>query len=213
MTIWDERYQSGEGLRWWPNEELVRFLGKTYGDMRKLPGAGKHALELGCGTGCNLLALTAYGFFAHGVDASDEACLLAQEYVGSMVDGKAQFRVSRLALPDTLHWSTASMDLVVDCQTIQHLSWLDRSDTYKEVARVLKPTGKFWTMCWSGPAKAANSIYGGCYPELDYMLLTDILDVLGENGLQGSFPVIVTRTYPEHGGIQGEWMIVEAVKA
>jgi SAM-dependent methyltransferase len=136
VTIWDERYKTGEGLRWWPNEELVRFLGKTYGDMRKVPCIGKHALELGCGTGCNLIALTAFGFFAHGMDASDDALQVAQEYVNSWaLDANAQYGVSKIVLPSTLHLANGSMDLAVDCQTIQHLSEEDHVKVYAEVAR------------------------------------------------------------------------------
>lgn len=213
MNKWDERYKTGEGLRWWPNEEMVRFLGKTYGDMRTIPCKGMEAMEIGCGTGCNLIALTAYGFFAHGCDASDSAVTLAQEHLNEWAPSKARYGVRQLTMPSGQLWKESSLDLVVDCQTTQHLSWLERVDVYREVIRVLKSDGKFWSMCWAGSPSAAHAIYAGRYPELDFVTVGEWMQVLMESGLKPvSVPYRVERSYPQHHGIHGEWLVAEAVK-
>ena len=51
----NERYKNKEGLRYWPEGELVRFVGKTYGQTwgNAKPCSTLTALDLGCGTGRN----------------------------------------------------------------------------------------------------------------------------------------------------------------
>ena len=215
MTIWDDRYKSGEGLRWFPSEELASFLGRTYGPCWPLYERCKdlNAAEIGCGNGRNLPALFKYGFGFCATDASVDGLRLARQVLEDQLEGLSLcVSLIQHALPSPLPWPDGRLDLVVDCQTTQHLSWLERADAYKEVVRVLKRGGRFWMMCWSGTAHAANRIYGGCYPELDYVTTDELIAVLVESGLKPSLPIRTTRTYPELGGVHGEWMVVEAVK-
>ena len=149
------------------------------------------------------------------IDSSSEAIRLASQYMGHRYPGIAPeiYFETQSVLEFFPRETDEAYDLVVDCQTLQHFNWLRRADAYKEICRVLKPQGKFWSMCWCGSAEAANRIYAGNYPELDFMLIEDIVEVLRENGLKiVGRPIITTRTYPELGNVMGEWMIIEAVK-
>ncbi|MBX3438626.1 MAG: class I SAM-dependent methyltransferase [Planctomycetaceae bacterium] len=70
---WNHRYESGD-LPWdsgIPSRELFRVL-----DEQSIP-AGR-ALELGCGTGTNAIALAARGFQVTAVDCSPRALELAR---------------------------------------------------------------------------------------------------------------------------------------
>lgn len=33
MTDWDAQYRAGTGLRWWPSETLIRFVGTRYANV------------------------------------------------------------------------------------------------------------------------------------------------------------------------------------
>lgn len=71
---WEQRYSSGETP--WdsqrPSKELARLL-------KEFPAPGRRALELGCGTGTNAVALASQGFEVTAVDCSPTALQLARE--------------------------------------------------------------------------------------------------------------------------------------
>ncbi|MFJ6378617.1 class I SAM-dependent methyltransferase [Kitasatospora sp. NPDC092039] len=70
---WNDHYQQGKGFR--PvTEEEVALLTERLG-----PGAGRRALDLGCGTGEYAAALRGLGFTTTGVDFSQIAVATAQD--------------------------------------------------------------------------------------------------------------------------------------
>lgn len=79
---WYEHSYNSEKLaaqRRYPNEELCRFMGRTW---FQLPRAARHdvkILELGCGSGANLWMLKREGFDTYGLDLSPEAIHLAHK--------------------------------------------------------------------------------------------------------------------------------------
>jgi SAM-dependent methyltransferase len=207
----DERYKTLEGLRWTPETELARFLGKTYGSLWPYFKAahGKRAGEIGCGNGRNLPLLFRYGFAFCGIDRSMPALRLAEQVLDAECIGLGlAVELRKHTLPDALPWPDASLDLVVDCQTIQHLSWQDHEAVYREVARVLKPGGRFWSMHWYDGKP--DVLYAGRYPELVKWPSGKLYLMLEKAGLQLTSTERVARTH------QGEWMadwhLIEAVK-
>jgi SAM-dependent methyltransferase len=213
----DERYKNKEGLRWWPEGELVRFVGKTYGQTwgNGQIDADRHALDLGCGTGRNAWLLYEAGFQVYGIDDSAEGLRRASAYLAHRYpvitpaiylernDILAQFQVE-----DDEHY-----DLVVDCQTIQHFSTQDHVTAYREIARVLKPGGRFWSMHFKHGDPVF--VYAGAYPELRLYEEEEIQSLVDGAGLQLASLEIVSRTYgwldpPEPHRMF--WWIIEAVK-
>ena len=216
MDAHDEQYRTKQGLRWWPENELARFIGKTYGVVRGMRGdPARLALDLGCGTGRNSWLLYESGFDVHAIDTSGDAVTLARRFLEDRV-GLNGIMVSRASVQEYfVGVSPATYDLVVDIQTTQHLSWLEKADAFQEIADALKPGGRFFSMHWCGLPNHAQAIYGGAYPELDLVTVGEMQEVLAESGFQTPLiatPYIVQRGYPELSA-WASWMIIEAVKA
>ena len=173
VSKWDLQYQKGEGLRWWPETELVRFLGCTYGATRTEDSRG-WALDIGCGTGRHAWLLHEAGFEVNALDPVPRAIQMAKEYV--LHDRRASgvyFDVA--AWPNRL-FNIGAFELVIDCQTIQHLTPEEHLLAYEEVFRVLKPDGRFWSMHVA--AGDYDAIYGGLYPELKQWAPDDLAGML-----------------------------------
>ena len=187
MDKWDTAYASGEGLRWWPETELARFIGRVYGSTHGLAvGLGNSdpmgkALDLGCGTGRNSWLLRESGFAVEMMDASQEALGVALDYL--LCERQCVgIGHSVAALPDGLtRFKDNSFDLVVDCQTIQHLGRTDHFYVYDRIARILKPDGRLWTMHWA--AGDADLLYEHRYPELHEWKLNVLADMMMMSGL------------------------------
>ena len=139
---WNKVFQEHEWGRW-PSEELVRFVGRHFRDCHR--NSRLRALEVGCGTGANLVFLAKEGFQTVGMDGSDVALkrargrlqeegLLANLHLGDVV---------KLPFPD------AEFDLVADVECIYANSWEDSRRIIREVHRVLKPGGMFLSITFS----------------------------------------------------------------
>lgn len=66
--FWDNLYKKNwENQRIFPNEELCRFLGRNF---KKKIGNKRNVLDIGCGTGNNILPFLHYGFNVIAIDVS-----------------------------------------------------------------------------------------------------------------------------------------------
>jgi SAM-dependent methyltransferase len=217
---WDEQYKAGQG-RYWPNEELVRFLGRTYGPVTEQGGSGLYAAEIGCGAGGNLLALLSWGFETYGYDISEEALREARWWLDGW--GAARLLLNRgvileqYAAPEPL-WSGNSvpvviecngLDLIIDIQTIQHLNEKDHQAMYLEIARVLKPGGRFFSVHWAGTQKNAAKIFPD-HPELEAYDLRHGW-MLKDSGLKRLYEEHILKTYNQSAD-EGIWTVIEAMK-
>ena len=64
--FWDNLYKKNwENQRIFPNEELCRFLGRNF---KKKIGNKRNVLDIGCGTGNNILPFLHYGFNVIAID-------------------------------------------------------------------------------------------------------------------------------------------------
>ncbi len=95
---------------------------------------GEHVLELGCGTGCDLLQFARHGARAVGVDLTPEHVRLARQRVGS---------AARVVRADIRHlpFADGSFDFVYSHGVLHHCD--APRQVALEIFRVLKPGGKF----------------------------------------------------------------------
>jgi SAM-dependent methyltransferase len=93
-------------------------------------------LDLGCGTGDLVVALSQRLRDARiiGIDLSPDMLLFAGRH--ATTDGRLRFTVGDAA---SLPFDDASVDLVVSTLSLHH--WLQPSDAFAEIARVLRPGG------------------------------------------------------------------------
>lgn len=129
---WAAHYAQPSGLRHWPTEALVRFLAAR--------GRCRDALEAGCGNGANLQILSRHAQRVFAVELSHAA--MNHAALRALYDGDVARAVTFLH-EDVRAMSApnASVDLVVDCLTSQHLPWSQHEMAYREYRRVLRPGG------------------------------------------------------------------------
>lgn len=96
--------------------------------------AGEDVLEIGCGTGCDLLQFAKHGARAVGVDITPEHLRLAAE----RVNGLAEVRRSDAT---TLPFDDGSFDYVYSHGVLHHIDEPRR--VVDEIFRVLRPGGRF----------------------------------------------------------------------
>lgn len=139
MTSFDPKWEEVHKARTWgrfPSEHLIRFVFRNF----KKPFKNYSALDIGCGAGAQTRFLADEGFATIGVDGSPAAI--------ARCCGRPKYMVAdAVALP----FANAAFDLVVDVCCLQHLDYDDATMAVAEVARVLKPGGKFFSITarWS----------------------------------------------------------------
>jgi SAM-dependent methyltransferase len=95
---------------------------------------GERVLEIGCGTGCDLLQFAKHGALAVGIDVTPTHLELATLRVGQMAS-VVPADATALPFPDE------SFDYVYSHGVLHHI---DRPrDVVKEILRVLRPGGRF----------------------------------------------------------------------
>ena len=96
QDMWNEAYERGGNVVFYPHEEIVRFLNKY---VRKRTGIAEFknimhltddewreftSLDLGCGIGRHIKLLDEFGLNPYGVDLSSDAVGLGQKWMHSL---------------------------------------------------------------------------------------------------------------------------------
>ena len=119
-----------EQSHWWHvgrRKIIARFVEEI---CARVKDRKARILDVGCGTGANLLLLSKYGD-AEGVDISDDALKFCRERgLQKVKNGSAE----------QLPYDDASFDLVTALDVVEHLD--DDLAGLKEMRRVLKPGGR-----------------------------------------------------------------------
>ncbi|MDA3874438.1 MAG: methyltransferase domain-containing protein [Kiritimatiellae bacterium] len=130
-----------------PEYTRVKVLNAKLRHMRPLlpsaegtrPGVVK-GLDIGCGQGWYMAALSAYGYSMAGVDPSKEQIQAARSNLGDQGDTLVQV-ASAVSLP----FDENSFDFVYSVNVFHHILDPDeRKEAFLEVVRVLKPGGHFF---------------------------------------------------------------------
>ncbi len=96
--------------------------------------AGENVLEIGCGTGCDLLQFAKHGAIATGLDITDQHLELARRRVGNLATVvKGDMR--------ELPFEDSSFDYVYSHGVIHHSD--EPEKIASEIIRVLRPGGRF----------------------------------------------------------------------
>ena len=139
-AFWDREYKEGAHLSLSENEsedlvKFTRFLEREYKRTYLNPLAS--VLDLGCGNGRNLIYLAkTYGMRGVGFDISGTAISQAKRASEGL---PLTYETRSIAPPITL--PDASQTLVLDMMTSHFLNSEERAELYREMYRVLKPSG------------------------------------------------------------------------
>jgi len=136
--------------RWWVPWDGVGFRP----ELRRLlevgevsPATHPRVIDLGCGTGANVVGLAARGFDATGVDFSTVALAKARERArGAGVEGRCRFLEVDLTAPALPETVGDAYDLVLDFGTLDDLRPSGRVRMASHMAQLARPDGVvlFW---------------------------------------------------------------------
>ena len=113
--------------------------------------AGEQMLDLGTGTGqVAIRAASLVGPAGHvtGVDISGEMLALARERAIALGLRNMQFREGRA---EAIPGDSSCCDVVLASLSLMYV--IDRAAAAREIARVLRPGGRFVAAVWAGPAE------------------------------------------------------------
>lgn len=141
-NIW-EQIHSQRSWGKYPNEELVRFIGRNFLKIPREERKSIKILELGCGQGANLWFLAKEGFDVYGVDISPSAIIKTKDYM----EKEWGIRSIKLLVQDIrdLLFKDEMFDVVIDPSAIWYVSYTDHKKVYNKIFRLLKPRGYFWS--------------------------------------------------------------------
>jgi len=223
-----KKYEEGyrdRGLsyqRRFPNEELCRFFGRNFFALKKKDRKKIKILETGCGTSGNLKMISEEGFSAFGIDISKEAIDLSKNLFFKK-KLKGNFQIGDFTLmPYKNNFFNCIVDLFSSCS-------LDRKNGeifIKEIGRILKKNGKFFTYFPSKKSDMfhlkSNKVYDidtiesfkkSAFPNhpLRFMSIKEYCDLLKKNSFKIDYKEEIMRTYFS-GKEKFYFLIIEASK-
>jgi SAM-dependent methyltransferase len=162
-------YKRGAPWEGGPRDELVKLVESGRLD----PSSGPRAIDLGCGSGANVVFLAERGFDVTGVDFSPVALDKARALAGARgVAERTRFLEADLTAP-TIAGVDGLFDLVVDYGTIDDFRGDGRLAIARHPARLTRPGGHFLMWCFyaalaelplisfTGPSKLSGAIAPG----------------------------------------------------
>lgn len=197
IEVYDRQYRARgmSSQRTYPNESLIQFLASRYFGRAVEERKAIRVLEVGCGSGSNLWMMAKEGLDTYGLDSSEEALGLAQRHLrdkwGVTADLK---RGSFMQMP----YENGYFDAVIDVVSLQGLHLVDSASVLREVRRVLKPGGAFFSYRLSDRSSISDS---GVH--IDRVTLENIDDgrlPLANNGPLSFWSADLAREMYETGG-------------
>lgn len=225
MSTWEKIHSS----RMWgkyPNEELVRFIGKNLFSIPMDKRKDIRILEVGVGQGANIWFLLNEGFDVYGFDISKSAIEKLKNFLKEKnllpEDHEKRFLVvdMREEFPFKLDF-----DIIIDSATTLCSTYTEHFKIYENLYKALKNGGIFWLFhilkgSWGygtgnlidkdtfdntseGPLKDQGVIY--------YADICDLINILQTASFQIVSKEILTRTYENTSKLLS-WAIIQAQK-
>ena len=218
FEYYQDTYQSlgHAAQRRYPNEELCRFMGRNYFPLPFEQRRNIRILETGSGSGANLWMIAREGFDAVGIDLSPTANELCEQTLSSY-QTTAELHVGDMT---TLPFADESVDAVVDIFSSNCLDHTAGAAFIRDVRRVLKPGGRFFSYfpskrsdAWTDPlaksrdepafidehtlngiARDSSPFFGNDYP-FRFLHPREYIAFLEDNGFSVPYCETVQRTY------------------
>jgi ubiquinone/menaquinone biosynthesis C-methylase UbiE len=143
VNVFEKKYIE-DGLnsqRKYPNEQLISFLAENYFCLTPSQRGEIKFLELGCGSGANLWMVAREGFDAHGIDFSKTGI----EYCHGMLKNWGTNATLKVADMQNLPYENNTFDIIADIVSMQHLTYEQHLNTWKESYRCLSDNGRFFS--------------------------------------------------------------------
>jgi len=141
-SIWEKVYTSQSWPKY-PGEDLVRFITKYF--YNKPHRKECHLLEVGCGAGANIWYFAKEGFSFAGIDGSTSAIAQATTRLDLEVPDWKVSGSLYIGEIEILPFQDQQFDAVIDHECVYCNSTKSSIRIYKEMARVLKVGGKFFS--------------------------------------------------------------------
>ena len=135
-SFWETKYASGHSEKY-PWDHIVSFLLRFYSNYSGL--TKPQLLEVGCGTGNNLLFASNEGFDVFGIDISPTAIQYSKTLLSEAGSDYSLHVGSFLSLP----YRDNMFDVVVDRCSLTCVDISEQHTAIKEILRCLKPGGLF----------------------------------------------------------------------
>jgi len=137
--------------RWWAPWDAVGVrddLRSLLASGRVTPGSHPRSIDLGCGTGANVVHLATEGFDSWGVDFSDVALAKARDR-NREAGTDAHFVLGDLTA-DRIPGVEGPFDLIVDFGTLDDLSGANHAAMVDTIDRLSGPGSQFLSFCFFG---------------------------------------------------------------
>jgi len=174
VSKWDAAWSDKDALAWYPDEQVVRFLARYVAkktgikndEINYLHSQKPIGLDLGCGTGRNLLPMCELGVDSFGFDLSSVAINFANKWLNKK-NLKANLSFGDIT---SLPYPVDFFDFVVCHGVLDHMTMKTREKGLIEINRILKPKGFLF---FSVISKNDSAFGHGSYLESDTWVIQD----------------------------------------
>ena len=182
--------------RSYPNEELCRFMGRNYFKMPFHKRKNIKILEVGSGGGGNIRMISKEGFKTFGVDVSDVSVRLLEK---SLSKRKLKAKIS-IGDMTKLKFKDNTFDCIIDIFSSCSLNRKESFLFYKELGRVLKTKGKFFSYFPSKKStmfkfKNKKAVYKLDNTLMRFLNKNEYIKILSDYNLKTYYSEELTKTY------------------
>lgn len=162
-------------------QDLVDLLGQGHVD----PASHSRAIDLGCGTGANVVHLAGAGFDSWGVDFSEIAIRKARARAAA-AGLEANFVVADLTAT-SISGIDGTFDFLIDFGTLDDLRGERRVAMADTITRLASPGAKFLEYCFYGATEELPAISFRGTSKLSHIAPGELDDLFGSHWDIASF--------------------------